>query len=132
MKNKYEIRGEETVIFLNYKGQTLETVIDTEDLEKAMKFPNTWHASYDKYAKTYYVAGAETVNGMPVYWRLHRTIMDTPVGLVVDHRNHDGLFNRKTNLRNVTTQENSKNMNKPERWGVQQRNYNLCNMHKTA
>lgn len=117
MKNKYEIRGEETAIFLNYKGQVLETIIDTEDLEKVKKFPNTFH-----YASGY-VVGSENIRGMGIPKALHRIVMDTPNGLVVDHINHNTLYNRKSNLRNVTTQDNSKNMNKPERWGIQQRDY---------
>jgi peptidyl-prolyl cis-trans isomerase D len=54
MKNKYEIRGEETAIFLDYKGETLETIIDTEDLEKVKECPNKWCAVYDKNVKDYY------------------------------------------------------------------------------
>jgi len=40
---------------------------------------------------------------------LHRLVMNTPEGLVVDHMNHKTLDNRKCNLRNVTTRENLSN-----------------------
>ena len=41
---------------------------------------------------------------------MHRMIMDTPNELVCDHINHDGLDNRRKNLRNCTRQQNSFNI----------------------
>ena len=40
---------------------------------------------------------------------MHRLIIDTPPGLVCDHINHNGLDNRKQNLRNCMPLENSRN-----------------------
>jgi hypothetical protein len=40
---------------------------------------------------------------------MHREVMGTPRGLVCDHINHQGLDDRKGNLRNCTKQENSFN-----------------------
>jgi hypothetical protein len=40
---------------------------------------------------------------------LHREIMDFPKGLVVDHRNNNGLDNRRENLRAATQSQNSCN-----------------------
>ncbi|MGD0572661.1 MAG: HNH endonuclease [Sedimentisphaerales bacterium] len=44
--------------------------------------------------------------------RLHRLIMNAPEGLLVDHRNSDGLDNRRTNLRIATHAENTQNNRK--------------------
>jgi hypothetical protein len=43
---------------------------------------------------------------------MHRNIMDAPKGSIVDHRNNDGLDNRKSNLRFTTSSENMQNRRK--------------------
>ena len=40
---------------------------------------------------------------------MHRFIMDFPKGLVIDHINRNGLDNRRSNLRIVTSRQNSWN-----------------------
>ena len=40
---------------------------------------------------------------------MHREIMDTPPGILVDHRNNDGLDNRRDNLRLATSSQNNIN-----------------------
>lgn len=46
---------------------------------------------------------------------MHRAIMETPPGMVVDHIDHNGLDNRRDNMRNCTPQQNE--YNKPPRGG---------------
>lgn len=48
---------------------------------------------------------------------MHRLIAGTPKGLETDHRNGDGLDNRRANLRIATPSQNSANMGKPKRPG---------------
>ena len=43
---------------------------------------------------------------------LHRFILDAPSGMMVDHLNHDGLDNRRCNLRLATRSENLANHRK--------------------
>ncbi len=44
--------------------------------------------------------------------KMHRQIMNFPVGLLVDHINHNGLDNRRANLRLVTPEQNVWNTSK--------------------
>ena len=44
--------------------------------------------------------------------RMHRAVLDVPTGKFIDHINHNGLDNRKANLRVVTRLENTWNKRK--------------------
>lgn len=46
--------------------------------------------------------------------RMHRVVMQAPDGLMVDHVNHDGLDNRKANLRLCSVGENTRHQ-RPQR-----------------
>lgn len=43
---------------------------------------------------------------------MHRQIMNTPDEMICDHKNHNGLDNRRTNLRNCTIEQNNANRRK--------------------
>jgi hypothetical protein len=43
---------------------------------------------------------------------MHRQILNTPDEMICDHINHNGLDNRKTNLRNCTIEQNNANRRK--------------------
>lgn len=66
-----------------------------------------WHVSKSKntyYARTF-------IDGKVV--GLHNLIIHPHQGLIVDHINHNGLDNRRCNLRVCTRQENARNALKP-------------------
>jgi hypothetical protein len=110
VKNHFEVKGNLTVIFINLKGKTIETLINTDDLEKVKEFPNTWFAYFNQCTNSYYVRGNyKWDNGKRKTVLLHRWIFDDPKGLVIDHINHDTLNNTKNNLRCVTSFENMRN-----------------------
>lgn len=44
---------------------------------------------------------------------MHRVIMNASKGVEVDHKNNNGLDNRRTNLRNASSQQNKWNMSLP-------------------
>jgi len=73
-------------------------IVDDEDFEKIRKLK--WHAIND--GKTFYAGN----------WKhllLHRFITNCPKNLIIDHLNHNGLDNRKENLKICTYNENNKN-----------------------
>lgn len=111
MNNDFEIRGKETAIFVkNKKGETLETLISTIDLEKVRDFIGLWTANYSEGTKSYYVKGyGGPVNGEKKFRSLHRWIMGEPENFVIDHVNHDTLNNRFMNLRIVSHSVNNLN-----------------------
>lgn len=109
MRNRYEVRGEETVIFINKRnGPPLETIIDTTDLKLVNTYPYSWY-SLTKEHGTSYIYSRHYVEQKRV--TLHRFILgDIPKDKFVDHIDGDGLNNRRSNLRIVTHQENMQNL----------------------
>lgn len=101
MENRYEIRGNTAVIFINTgEIQPVEALIGVEDLEKVKGTPG-WlrefthprtgraYARFDKY-------------GGRVF--LHRLIMNTPKGYKVMHRDGNGLNCQRANMVDVPAQ----------------------------
>lgn len=79
-------------------------LVDDEDYEQVNK--RKWYVSYDN--KKWYarrnITDPSTKKRIRI--RMHREIMDCPKGLDVDHVNHNGLDNRKCNLRICTHSQN--------------------------
>lgn len=110
MKNKYEIRGDVTAIFLKGKnGLDYETIIDTEDLEKIQSIDVNWYDHANRGNEKGYAKAVQISNGTRINLALHRVIMSAPTGLFVDHINRNTLDNRKSNLRIVTPAQNAQN-----------------------
>ena len=80
-------------------------LVDDEDYDSLNK--HKWIAH--KQSSGDYAVRSDYVNGSRVSLFMHRIIMDTPQGLEVDHIDHNGLNNQKSNLRNCTRQENQRN-----------------------
>jgi len=84
-------------------------LVDDEDFERVNQF--YWQAGYEKTTHKYYAKGH--VNGKPVL--MHRYILSmTDPKVLVDHRFHDTLDNRKENLRVCTNSQNSANSKKQQ------------------
>jgi hypothetical protein len=77
--------------------------VDDEDFDFLMRWK--WSATVRENGKVYAVRG-ERGRGA-VY--MHREINRTPAGLKTDHRDGDGLNNRRGNLRDATNAQNAAN-----------------------
>ena len=89
------------------KGQF--ALVDDEDFEQLNKY--TWFAYKTKYGGFSAIRNARTADGRKTTIKMHRQIMNAPLGMDVDHRNHTTLDNQKHNLRICTRQQNLRNSN---------------------
>ena len=85
-------------------------IVDPDDYERLSK--HKWHAFKSK--NTFYAERAVSVGKVRrrVIIKMHREVVKVPDGMFVDHKNHNGLDNRKANLRLVTSAENNRNRQK--------------------
>jgi hypothetical protein len=83
-------------------------IVDAEDYPKLAE--DDWQY-YENKSKNCYVVRMEVRK----IAYMHRVIMNAPAGYFVDHRNHNGLDNRKSNLRLATPAENTHNKRKTKR-----------------
>ena len=107
--NHIEIVDDHAEIFLINKNNEIcaKALIDTEDIDKVKNIK--WHRS-DLQRNTYYC-----ISNDKEYKRLHRLILGiTDPSIFIDHINHDGLDNRKQNLRICNNQENLRNSLTPK------------------
>lgn len=88
-------------------GHGLFTIIDDEDYEKVIGHRYKWYVVSWKRINRHIISSVPAPNTETI--QLHRFIMDAPQHLLVDHINHDGLDNRKSNLRLCTKSQNCQN-----------------------
>lgn len=81
------------------------SLIDEEDFERVNQYK--WHLF--KSSNKEYAATNMKINGKVKVIKLHRFLLNAPKGIEVDHKNGDGLDNRKINIRLCTDAENSHN-----------------------
>lgn len=99
--NHIEILEDHAEIFLIDKNNEIcaKALIDLDDVDKVKNIK--WHRS-ELQRSTYYCLSND-----PKWKRIHRLIMGvTNKNIVVDHINHNGLDNRKSNLRICTNSQN--------------------------
>lgn len=82
-------------------------MVGDDDYEELSKYK--WSISTGSQKDSYYAYRTERVNGKDKPIAMQRQIMNCPIGMIVDHINHNTLDNRKDNLRVVTNQQNSCN-----------------------
>jgi hypothetical protein len=82
-------------------------IIDPDDYERLSK--HKWYAA--KGGNTFYVTRGKWSGKLKkrLNIMMHREIIDVPDGMFIDHINHNGLNNRKANLRIATPADNTRN-----------------------
>lgn len=87
-------------------------LIDDEDYDLIKRIK--WNIAHDDEDDVYYARGRVKKKDLgkynQSYVRMHRIIMNAPRDKQVDHVNHNGLDNRKENLRLSDQKQNSANM----------------------
>lgn len=96
--NKYEIHENE-VHLITSKGDIIK--IDLEDFDKVKDY--CWSKNSVGYAQ------ARVLDGRNSVILMHRLIMNATPSDIVDHKNHNELDNRKSNLRMCSQSENMAN-----------------------
>ena len=80
------------------------TLVDDEDYEEL----NQWKWRFDNLAVIRQIWNKREKRGITL--SMHREIMKPLKGMVIDHKNHDRLDNRKSNLRICTQSQNLMNI----------------------
>ena len=111
MKNSYVIDGDSTRIELVRRdGMKYFTIVDTSQLDKLIEFDIRWNAVHWPRTEDLYVQGTVPIDsGIFQTVILHRWLINAPRGSVVDHKNHDTLDNRLSNLRVTSHSKNGQN-----------------------
>lgn len=117
-ENNLKTLGDTTIIYIKYKNQEYECLIDTEDIPKIKG--KRWFLRVDSRNKkrTKYVETFIQINKKHKRIHLHRLLTNCPENMVVDHLNGNALDNRKSNLKVCTQQENTLNRHLNFKGGV--------------
>jgi hypothetical protein len=93
----------------------LRAIVSPEDYERLAEFK--WHSA--RHGRTIYAqhgtGSAKAGRRRGYLVMMHREVMGVVDERYVDHRNHNGLDNRRTNLRIATWEENCWNKRKPNK-----------------
>ena len=83
-------------------------LVDDADYETIARFK--WFAHRCGRRRDLYYARRNTVSGgVRGVSLMHREVLGAAYGVLVDHRDHDGLNNRRDNLREATRTQNAQN-----------------------
>jgi len=110
-KNKYKIDGNDVIVYLDRKdGSIVETIIEFADFDKVLNYKYKWYAKHNINTDSFYVYATIYNNllGRNSTIKLSKYILDYKGNQEVDHKDHDTLNNRRSNLRVALFSDNSK------------------------
>jgi len=84
--------------------QGLFAQVDDSDFDNV----NQWQWYALKIKKGYYAVRHDDINHNKIIL-MHRFILQTPISMKVDHKDHNGLNCQRNNIRNCSTQQNNTN-----------------------
>jgi hypothetical protein len=103
--NNYILTDNECRILIKSKGKIFEVLFDREDYARIKNI--RWGINVLK--SGVYCVGVIGYGKDRYLTKMHRLIMSYPENLLVDHKNRNGLDNRKCNLRSATRVQNAGN-----------------------
>jgi len=80
--------------------------------EEQFEWLNAWKWCAHKGRNTWYAVRRDYSGDKPKMVSMHRLLLGPPPGMETDHRNGDGLDNRRSNLRACTRRQNQMNKRK--------------------
>lgn len=86
--------------------QGYEAIIDAADAAEIGRY--NWHVLRNP-GKPTYAMRTQMCDGVKQTIRMHRVLLPTSKGIEVDHRDGDGLNNRRSNLRPATSSQQNYN-----------------------
>lgn len=91
-------------------------LVDLDDYDRLSRYK--WH-TVNARGTFYAVRNTGQRRGQKrIVVKMHREVLKVPDGMFVDHINHNGLDNRKANLRPATQAQNARNRRKARRGNV--------------
>lgn len=90
-------------------SQGMTAIVDDEDFEELNKYKWSFHREKNGNIGGYAFRNKTVSPNKRITIKMHRELLHTPPGMEVDHKNGDGLDNRKENLRLATRQQNCAN-----------------------
>ena len=91
-----------------------EAVVDDEDAPAVLAFK--WRAMKSSDGRRWYAVRSYRSGGREVSVLMHRAIAGVSAGVWVDHKDGDGLNNRRENLRPCTPAQNAANTGAHVKW----------------
>jgi hypothetical protein len=127
MRNQYEVRGNEVIVFAYRKGEEFEFMFELADLDFLRSIDRKFTVVQSRGEGVYlgYCKGGK-------HYLVHRVLMDAPEGLFVDHIDQNTRNMKRSNLRLLTVSESNQNKRVMTNTGERQINKRILKTTKNG